>query len=47
MLNKLEKIKNRYNEINEILSDPDVFKDKENYLNLTREQKELERLTAA
>lgn len=42
MLNKLEKIITRYDELNTLLSDPDVFKDRERSLNLSREQKELE-----
>ncbi len=42
MLNKLEKIIERYNELNRLLSDPDVFKDREKSLKLTKEQKETE-----
>ena len=42
MLNKIEKIIERYDELNTLLSDPDVFKDRENFLKLTKEQKEVE-----
>ncbi|MBD3290925.1 PCRF domain-containing protein, partial [candidate division KSB1 bacterium] len=42
MLNKLEKLTERYHELNKELSDPDIFKDREKSLKLTKEQKELE-----
>jgi len=44
MFNKLEKVDVRYREINELLSDPGIFKNKEKLLLLTREQKELEEI---
>lgn len=39
---KLEKIVARFNELNLQLSDPTIFNDKERYLHVSREQKELE-----
>ena len=42
MLNRLEKIRKRYNEINQTLNDPQIFNNTENFLKLTKEQKELE-----
>ena len=47
MLNKLEKINDRYEKINEQLSEPGIFKNKEKYLQRTREQKELEEVVKA
>jgi len=41
MLEKLEKIKERYNELNEILSDPEIFKDQNRFRTLAREQSNL------
>ncbi|MBN1154544.1 peptide chain release factor 1 [candidate division KSB1 bacterium] len=42
MRDKLDKIVDRFNELNELLSDPNIFNDKDKLLQLTREQKELE-----
>ena len=44
MLNKLEKINERYNELGQLLSDPKVYNDRENFLQLTKEHKELEKI---
>ena len=44
MLNKLEKINERYDELSQLLSNPDIFKDKEKLIKLTKEQKQLEDL---
>ena len=42
MIERLEKLTARYNELNELLSDPDIFNNKDNYLKITKEQKELD-----
>jgi len=42
MIDKLDKIVDRYEELNVMLSDPNIFSDKDKMLQLTREQKELE-----
>ena len=42
MLNKLEKINERYDELGRLLSDPQVFNDREKSLQFTKEHKELE-----
>ena len=44
MLNKLQQIKERFNDLTEQLNDPDIFKDKDNYLKISREHKELEEI---
>ncbi|MEE4312194.1 MAG: peptide chain release factor 1 [candidate division KSB1 bacterium] len=44
MLDKLEKIQERYRELNELLSDPDVFNDMDQYLLLSKEQKQVEEI---
>jgi len=42
MLNKLEKINERYNELGLLLSDPKIFSNREKSLQFTKEHKELE-----
>ena len=44
MLDKLEKMQERYRELNELLSDPDVFNDMDKYLLLSKEQKQVEEI---
>ena len=44
MLNKLEKIKERYDELSQLLSDPQIFSNKEKFLQLTKEHKETEEI---
>ncbi len=41
MLDKLKKIKQRYDELSELLGDPKVFKDQNNFRKLSKEQSEL------
>jgi peptide chain release factor 1 len=41
MLEKLKKIKQRHQEINEMLSDPDIFKDQNKFRGLAKEQSDL------
>ena len=41
LLEKLKKIKNKFDQINQQLSDPDVLSDRERVVNLSRERSEL------
>ena len=41
MLDKLKNIKERYDELNELLNDPEVFKDQNNFRELSKEQSEI------
>lgn len=44
MFEKLKRIKERYNELNEILSDPGIFKDQNKFRKLSKERSELEEI---
>jgi len=41
MIDKINKIKERHDELNELLGDPDIFKDQNNFRKLSKEQSEL------
>ncbi len=41
LLERLKKIKNRYNQVNELLSDSGIMSDMEKMINLSRERSEL------
>ncbi len=47
LLEKLEKINERYHHIHEQLSDPGIFSERDKFLNLTKEQKDLETIVRA
>jgi peptide chain release factor 1 len=47
MIERLEKIYNHYNEINNQLSQPDIFENKENFKTLSKEQKDLTEIVNA
>jgi peptide chain release factor 1 len=41
MIDKIKNIKKRHDELNELLADPDIFKDQNNFRTLSKEQSEL------
>ncbi len=44
MLDKLESIKHRFNEVGQLITDPEVISDQQRYMKLTKEYKDLEPL---
>jgi peptide chain release factor 1 len=46
MIEKITKIKKRHDELNELLGDPDIFKDQNNFRKLSKEQSELSEIVS-
>lgn len=46
MLEKLEKLEQRFNELNELLSNPDIFADQDRYRQISKQHRQLEGITS-
>ena len=44
MLDKFDLIKNRFNEVSELISSPDIVSDRKKYIDLSKEYKELNKI---